>query len=886
MDGVAKSTEKAGKSTRLLRSHLIAAGAAFGGLTLLPKLFGALDQFGQLQNRLRVVTEDGEAAQRMFHRLSDVALSTRSSLRGTVEMFTRISLATRNLGIEQERVVRLTRSINQAIIISGATAKEAENGLIQLSQGLASGALRGDELRSVLEQLPAVADVIARRLQVTRGELRKMGEEGLITTGVIVNAFEAAAEALQTQFGTQIITLSQSLENLKTVFTRDVGQSFSDFGGMNILIGSVQTLSVAIPILFKALMILAVLFAGRFATGVYLSYWRLIVLNKAARATTLSVGLLGETVTRTTAKLTLMQRVLKLGLFGKFALIATGISLAWTAVNAIFGQTADSTEDLNTKFKELDETIQSTGLVGAEKSIAEYEKYGKTVINIVAQLEGQLKVEQKLLKEGNNEGYWARKARVDLIDGLKEQLKLEKTRLAILSRGYDTGNKMVDELTGKLEEQVAVLEMRNRIETQYGSQREKDRANAMYDFVRAVEKSVGVQNMESETVKGLIRRYAEAWEQSMRLKDAHEAKAAAGKLLINVYEQLRGMIKNIINAQAEATDKFDAAVQKGEQRLERLRFEVRGTTEEWDKYSTMLDLVSDMDGPISPDQITEIDRIAGGIVYYNAALRDQREVLSAIEPKQLSHARLMELVNDSIITQAQALEYLASKIKDAEEDTEDLSTALWEGFAQTALSNTENAIADFVVRGKGNFKSFVTAVMEDLLRMTVRLMILLPLINALKNAFNAPAGDPPQLDFGNVDAHGNPISTLQNGGSFLVGQPTSRFPGFANGGGMKVGGIGGTDSQLVAFRASPNEQVTVTRPEQSIGGGTTVNVLVQNNAPGTEARVEKGQNGDTRVIIDQIKGAISADISRGGTGLNAALEGRYGLNGASGIQLG
>jgi len=119
-----------------------------------------------------------------------------------------------------------------------------------------------------------------------------------------------------------------------------------------------------------------------------------------------------------------------------------------------------------------------------------------------------------------------------------------------------------------------------------------------------------------------------------------------------------------------------------------------------------------------------------------------------------------------------------------------------------------------------------------------------------------------------------------------VGQSTSRFPGFANGGSMKVGGVGGTDSQLVAFRASPNERVTVTRPEQSIGGNTTVNVSVHNNAPGTEARVEQGENGDTRVIIDQIKGAISADISRGGTGLNAALEGRYGLNGASGIQLG
>ncbi len=107
--------------------------------------------------------------------------------------------------------------------ISGASAQEASAGLIQLSQGLASGTLRGDELRSVLEQLPKVADVIAQSLGITRGELRTFGEQGLITAEQVTTAFLEAGDELDRQFKQTAPTLGQAVVGLQN--------SFVEFGG-------------------------------------------------------------------------------------------------------------------------------------------------------------------------------------------------------------------------------------------------------------------------------------------------------------------------------------------------------------------------------------------------------------------------------------------------------------------------------------------------------------------------------------------------------------------------------------------------------------------------------------------------------------------------------
>ena len=185
--------------------------AAFG----LRELQQIVDTYTNIQNRLKLVTNGSADLANTTKELFAIANDTRQSFAATAEVYTRVALATKELGMTQQQTLQFSKSLNQAVVLSGASAAEAQAGLIQLSQGLASGALRGDELRSVLEQLPAVADVIAKSLGVTRGELRKMGEDGKITAGVIIKAFAEAQKELDGKFAKTVPTIAQAFTILK-----------------------------------------------------------------------------------------------------------------------------------------------------------------------------------------------------------------------------------------------------------------------------------------------------------------------------------------------------------------------------------------------------------------------------------------------------------------------------------------------------------------------------------------------------------------------------------------------------------------------------------------------------------------------------------------------
>lgn len=218
--GLTQLERKANKTQLLLQKAVAFVGVGFA----IRQLAELGDAFTNLQNRLRVVTDGTAELNQKTEQLLQVANRSRSSFESTAELYSRLALATRELNLEGADLVQITESINKAIILSGASAKEANNGLIQLSQGLASGRLTGDELRSTLEQLPVVADVIAKQLGVTRGELRKLGAEGKITSISIIKAFQAAEEELETKFAKTVPTLSQSFVVLRNNVVAFVGR--------------------------------------------------------------------------------------------------------------------------------------------------------------------------------------------------------------------------------------------------------------------------------------------------------------------------------------------------------------------------------------------------------------------------------------------------------------------------------------------------------------------------------------------------------------------------------------------------------------------------------------------------------------------------------------
>lgn len=220
ISGIGRAATGSEKALGLLKTALAAVGVG----ALVKQYVDLSNTYQTLQNRIRLVTSSQQEQVAVTRELLDVSNSTFTSLRDTTELYARLAFNTRNLGLTQQEVLDVTKSLNQAVILSGAGAREASNAIIQLSQGLASGTLRGDELRSVLEQLPFVADVIAESLEVDRSALRRLGAEGEITSEKIVRGLQAAAPRIQAEFQNITPTIGQAFQVLQNQFLAAVGE--------------------------------------------------------------------------------------------------------------------------------------------------------------------------------------------------------------------------------------------------------------------------------------------------------------------------------------------------------------------------------------------------------------------------------------------------------------------------------------------------------------------------------------------------------------------------------------------------------------------------------------------------------------------------------------
>lgn len=210
-----------------LRTIQTIASAAIGG-QLLGGLAGQVaetaDAYKNLESRIKLVTGEGAAFDTAFAAVFDIAKRTNSELQGTGELFTRISTAGKAIGVGQQEALRLTETINQAVQLSGASAEASKASITQLIQGLQSGALRGDEFNSVMEQAPRLAKALADGLGVTTGELRKQAEQGQLTSDVVIKALQGQAAAVEGEFSKLPATVGRAVQNLSTEWTRYVGE--------------------------------------------------------------------------------------------------------------------------------------------------------------------------------------------------------------------------------------------------------------------------------------------------------------------------------------------------------------------------------------------------------------------------------------------------------------------------------------------------------------------------------------------------------------------------------------------------------------------------------------------------------------------------------------
>lgn len=217
---IGRAAESTVDSIYLLRRAIRTIGLGFA----IQEAVRLSDAYTNMTNRLAIVTSSTAELRSVMNELYNISQETRSSFQENAELFNRMALATRGFGLSQRELLDITRTLNQTVITAGVGVREANNALIQFSQGVAAGRLNGDELRSVLEQLPPLADILARELGVTRGELRKLGSEGAITTDVIIRALQNAEGDVAALFARTIPTIGQSFTVLRNAVLKLVGE--------------------------------------------------------------------------------------------------------------------------------------------------------------------------------------------------------------------------------------------------------------------------------------------------------------------------------------------------------------------------------------------------------------------------------------------------------------------------------------------------------------------------------------------------------------------------------------------------------------------------------------------------------------------------------------
>ncbi|MDX6481717.1 MAG: hypothetical protein QOG85_2227, partial [Gaiellaceae bacterium] len=182
------------------------------------------DKATTLSARLRLVSTSSTEYNTAQSRLFEISQQTGTSLESNVNLYTRLARNTAALGVSQNDLLRVTETLNKALIVSGATSEEASAGTLQLTQAFAKGRLDGDEFRSVMENMPPVADALARSLGVTKGELFALAKEGQLSGAALMKALLEVSDKTDAAFSKLPETIGRAWQGLQNQILVSVGR--------------------------------------------------------------------------------------------------------------------------------------------------------------------------------------------------------------------------------------------------------------------------------------------------------------------------------------------------------------------------------------------------------------------------------------------------------------------------------------------------------------------------------------------------------------------------------------------------------------------------------------------------------------------------------------
>jgi lambda family phage tail tape measure protein len=720
LGGIGDAAKKSSSSVDFLKNALQAIGSA----QVLRQAQELLDTYQNIQNRLKVVTGSSDELKFATQELFEVANRSRASFENTAELYARLSLASDQLKVSHSQLARVTETLNKATLLSGANTREANAALLQLSQGLASNAVKGDNLRSVLEQIPYVADIIAQKMGVTRGALKLLGSEGKVTSEIVIQALLDAGDKVDEAFGKTVPTIENSFQTLKNKILEVVGTLNDKYQIINKVTTAVQILGDNVETIGR------VAFAGVLTLGILKAVGAVDALTAALAAN--PIGLVAVAIVAGVAALVAFSDQITIG-GGSLATLA---DLAKTLWADIAGGIRFVAEEFAKKF----------GFIG---------DYFKQIFGTEFQfsIKGFLQIFAKAI---DSAGGIVRA----LIDGITSAWKnlgglLELITKEIINKILHDVEAMINGListinslaTTKLGQKAGLnpISLINLGRLEASPEAIKAGANVGFAFINGFKSVTGAQDY----VKDLLFRTDQNAQQRIKL----EAERA-----IKEKEALEKGKAEFDKQNSPKGDRKGQADIGLDNILSRLKAEGEAYKETSYQREISMKLIREEEElkrkniPIT-DETTKALRAQ---LEYNQAQKERSDVLDSVQGRLDENARKQAILNDVIreggknvaeythqLRQLQIDQLLSSReatdgFKAGFLEVQDEITNFGEQASKTvtdAFHGMEDAIVDFVQTGKFSFSSLVDSILADLTRLLLR-----QAITGLASSFGGPIG--------------------------------------------------------------------------------------------------------------------------------------------------
>lgn len=199
-----------------LLSTIKKIAVAAGGIAGINKVLNISDELASTKARLNLLVDDGGSVAELEQKIMASAQRSRSVYFDTASAVAKLGLNAGNaFNGDMDQVIAFMEQVNKQFVIGGATAQEQSNAMIQLTQAMAAGALRGEELNSILDGAPGIARAIEKYMGIAEGSIKTVAQEGKVTAEVVKNAMFAMADETNAKFDSMPKTWAQIWVGMK-----------------------------------------------------------------------------------------------------------------------------------------------------------------------------------------------------------------------------------------------------------------------------------------------------------------------------------------------------------------------------------------------------------------------------------------------------------------------------------------------------------------------------------------------------------------------------------------------------------------------------------------------------------------------------------------------